>query len=117
MALEFAKRKPRDVVFADDLLIEWRDGLSAHYPFFALRDACPCAACIDEISGDKVLDPKSIHRDIHIRKAEYVGNYALRFDWSDGHTSGIYSFRFLREFYELAMEEGGFPEGPPGEGA
>ena len=55
---------------------------------------------VDELTGKKVLDPSSIPADIHIRKAEYVGQYAIRFDWSDGHESGIYAFRFLRELAE-----------------
>ena len=112
MALEINKRKPRDVVYADDLTIEWRDGIVSHFPFFALRDACPCAACIDELTGKKVLDSNKIAKDIHIKTADYVGNYALRFDWSDGHDSGIYSFRFLRELYDMAMEQGSTPDGP-----
>ena len=31
--------------------------------------------------------------------AELVGNYAIRIDWSDGHSSGIYSWAFLRELH------------------
>ena len=112
MALNIKQRQPRDVVFHDDLTIEWRDGVVSHYPFFALRDCCPCAACIDELTGAKVLDPESIKKDIHIRSADYVGRYALRFDWSDGHDSGIYSFRFLREIFDKALEQGSTPEGP-----
>ncbi len=112
MALDIKKRKPRDIVFAEDLTIEWRDGVISHYPFFALRDACPCASCIDEMSGEKVLDPKQISPDIHIRSADYVGQYAIRIVWSDGHDTGIYAFRFLREFFDMTMEQGGFPGGP-----
>ena len=112
MALGIAKRKPRDVVYAEDLTIEWRDGLVAHYPFFFLRDVCPCASCIDEISGEKVLDPKKIPEDIFIRQADYVGNYALRITWSDGHDTGIYAFRFLRELFDLAMEGDADKSGP-----
>ena len=112
MALNIKQRQARDVVFADDLTVEWRDGVVSHYPFFALRDACPCAECIDELSGQKVLDPSTIQKDIYIRSADYVGRYALRFDWSDGHNSGIYSFRFLRELFDKAMEEGATPDGP-----
>ena len=29
--------------------------------------------------------------------ADLVGNYAMRIEWSDQHTSGIYSFAYLRE--------------------
>jgi DUF971 family protein len=101
MALEINKRKPRDIVFADDLTIEWKDGTVSHFPFTALRNACPCAGCIDELTGRKTLDPKSIPADIHILKSEYVGNYAIRIDWSDRHNSGIYSFRFLRDLDDL----------------
>ena len=112
MALDIKKRKPRDIVFADDLTIEWRDGVVSHYPFLALRDACPCASCVDELTGEKVLDRKTIQQDIHIRNCDYVGNYAIRIDWSDGHNTGLYAFRFLREYYEMAMEQGGSPDGP-----
>jgi DUF971 family protein len=101
MALNVNKRKPKDIVYADDLTIEWKDGAVTKFPFFALRDGCPCAACVDELTGRKTLDPKSIPTNIHILKCEYVGNYAIRIDWSDGHNSGIYSFRFLRDFYDM----------------
>ncbi len=109
MALDIAKRKPRDIVFADDLTIDWRDGVVSHYPFVALRDVCPCAGCVDEITGEKVLDSKKIPPNIFIRACEYVGNYAIRITWSDGHDSGIFSFRFLRDLHE--MSQGGSPRG------
>jgi DUF971 family protein len=35
--------------------------------------------------------------DVHPLSVEYVGEYALRFDWSDGHKTGIYPFDFLRD--------------------
>ncbi len=112
MALAIAKRKPRDVVYDDDLTIEWRDGVVGHYPYVFLRDACPCATCVDELTGEKVLDPKSIPADIRIHKADYVGNYALRIQWSDGHDTGLYAFSYLRDLLELALEQGGDERGP-----
>jgi ATP-binding protein involved in chromosome partitioning len=101
MALNLAQRRPKDIVFANDLMVEWRDGSVTRYPFVALRDACPCAGCVEELTGRKTLDPKTIKPDIHIRTCEYIGNYAIRIDWSDGHNTGIYSFRFLRDLSEL----------------
>jgi DUF971 family protein len=101
MALEFNRRKPKDIVYADNLRIEWRDGAVSTYPFKSLRESCPCAGCVDELTGRKVLDPKSIPGDIHIASCDYVGNYAIRISWSDGHNTGIYSFRFLRDLHEL----------------
>lgn len=112
MALAVSKRRPKDIVYADDLTIEWRDGVIGHYPFFHLRDACPCASCVDEMTGEKVLDPKQIAPDIHVRTADYVGNYALRLVWSDGHDSGIYAFGYLRDLLELSMEQGSDPARP-----
>ncbi|MDH4224872.1 MAG: DUF971 domain-containing protein [Deltaproteobacteria bacterium] len=99
---ELAKRKPKDILFLDNLTIEWQDGSVSRLPFFALRDGCPCAACVDEVTGKKTLDPASIPKDIHIIRAEYVGNYALRIHWSDHHNTGIYTFRMLRQMAELA---------------
>ncbi|MCH8842383.1 MAG: DUF971 domain-containing protein [SAR324 cluster bacterium] len=48
MATSIGRRKPKDVVFGDDLTIEWRDGEVSHYPFFGLRDVCPCAGCVHQ---------------------------------------------------------------------
>ncbi|HKJ00308.1 MAG TPA: DUF971 domain-containing protein [bacterium] len=112
MALAINKRRPKDIVYADDLTIHWRDDVVAHYPFFYLRDVCPCASCVNELTGEKMLDPKKIAPDVHIRKADYVGNYALRIEWSDGHDTGIYAFRFLRELLDMALEGGPEPGGP-----
>jgi DUF971 family protein len=35
-----------------------------------------------------------------------VGNYALSFTWGDSHSSGIYSFRYLRTLGEMLMAQG-----------
>lgn len=115
MALELNKRKPRDIVFADNLVIEWRDGAISHFAYAALRDACPCAACVDELTGRKTLDPKTIPADIHIQKCEYVGNYAIRIDWSDRHNTGIYSFRFLRDLHDMAKSSADGSAPAPGQ--
>ena len=42
-------------------------------------------------------DPASVPEDVHPLKLETVGRYALQIDWSDGHSTGIYPFRRLRE--------------------
>ena len=91
------KTRVEKILLADNLYILWRDGHESRYDFFALRDACPCASCIDEITGQKTLDPSSIPKDIHALSCEYVGNYAIRIRWSDGHDTGLYNFKLLRE--------------------
>lgn len=61
-----------------------------------LRLSCHCALCVEEMSGRKLLDPKTIRSDVSPRQIVSIGNYAIKFDWSDGHNSGIYSFNDLR---------------------
>ena len=91
-----------------ELLIEWSDGVEHVYEVRALRLACACAVCVDEWSGKARLDSSSVPEDVHPRHIKTVGRYALQFDWSDGHDTGIYPFARLR-----ALGEGELP-GRPG---
>ncbi|HEX7052218.1 MAG TPA: DUF971 domain-containing protein [Longimicrobiales bacterium] len=91
--------EPIDVAPTEDgarLRIRWADGHVSEYTPRHLRQQCPCAACVDEFSGRPILDPASIMPDIYPEAIRYVGRYALRFEWSDGHRTGIYPFELLR---------------------
>jgi DUF971 family protein len=80
----------------DGLQIEWdQAGHVAFYPALALRLACPCAGCVEEVSGRPLLDPGTVSRDIRPVSVALVGAYGLRVDWSDGHSTGIYTFERL----------------------
>ena len=79
------------------LAITWSDGHRSRYEVRALRLACGCARCVDEWSGEERIDAASIPADVHPLKIEPVGRYAIQIDWSDGHDTGIYPFRRLRE--------------------
>ncbi len=85
--------------------ITWSDGLTSSYPVRALRQACPCAHCIDEHTGRPLLNPASVPMDIHPVKLEAVGRYAIRIRWSDGHETGLYSFELLRQLHPRPREE------------
>jgi ATP-binding protein involved in chromosome partitioning len=80
------------------LRIEWdQAGHEAFYPARALRLACPCAACVEEMSGVPLLDPARVPLDIRPVTVALVGAYGLKVHWSDGHSTGIYTFeRLLR---------------------
>jgi DUF971 family protein len=80
-----------------ELRILWGDGASSAYAAAQLRRACPCAMCIEEMTGRRLLDPADVPDDLKLRAAEIVGSYALRFEFSDGHGSGIYTFERLRK--------------------
>jgi DUF971 family protein len=90
---------PRTVEPTEDgrrLRIVWRDGHASEYTPRQLRLACPCAGCVDEYTGRPLLDPASVEEGINPVAIQYVGRYALRFTWPDGHDTGIYPFDLLR---------------------
>ena len=88
--------------------ITWSDGHSSHYDFAFLRDECPCATCNDERARKDAFasagpassaapsfrcsSPKPT-----ARSANAVGNYAINIVFSDGHSTGIYSYDHLRQ--------------------
>lgn len=78
------------------LMITWEDGHVSEYGFRYLRQLCPCAECLDEVTGEKRLDPESVPLDLEGLKVAKVGNYALNFSFSDNHATGIYHFELLR---------------------
>ncbi len=79
-----------------DVKIRWQDGHESIYPARTLRLACPCAGCVDEVTGRRRLIARSVPEDVHPLKIEAVGRYAITIRWSDGHRTGIYAFNLLR---------------------
>ena len=96
--------EPREIKQEDDftLRITWADDKQCIYKSANLRRFCPCAQCVNEWTGERVLKPESIGEEIEIRNLSLVGRYAINFRWSDGHETGIYSFRYLRELCDPA---------------
>ena len=79
------------------LQIRWSDGRIGRHSFIALRGACTCAQCVDEVTGRRLLDPATIPADLSLQQMQLVGNYALRIHWSDGHSTGLYTWDLLRQ--------------------
>ena len=86
--------------------IDWKDGHHSSWSFPWLRNACPCATCHEErdAAGRQPGEPLP-KADTLLPMYEPpprptavtpVGRYAISFTWSDGHSSGIYSWDFLR---------------------
>jgi len=90
----------------EGLEIEWKDGHRSRWNFAWLRSACPCATCHEEreAQGREPGDPKPkpatllpmYEAPARPESASPVGNYAISFKWNDGHSSGIYSWDYLR---------------------
>jgi DUF971 family protein len=77
--------------------IEWSDGAKTVYSPAELRGICPCAQCVDEVTGRRVNDPGSAPADLTQSNLHMIGNYAISMQFSDGHHTGIYTFKFLRD--------------------
>ncbi len=98
--------------FSDTVLrILWNDGHESLYLYNDLRDACPCAICNEfrkEEEEKKAEDSDKTKRAfkkkilnvlrerIYPEEIQTVGSYAISFEWSDAHKTGIYTFEFLR---------------------
>ena len=79
------------------ITIEWSDGTESTFSGRTLRLACPCAGCVNEWTGEKILREEAVPADVDFSHVTLVGRYALNFHFSDGHETGIYSFKYLRE--------------------
>lgn len=77
--------------------VTWNDGHFSSYPSWYLRENCPCASCVEEFTGQRKIVPGSIPATLQRLDVEAVGNYALNFRWSDSHSTGIYTFDYLRQ--------------------
>jgi DUF971 family protein len=98
-----ARYRPDEIAPTEDgarLGIVWGDGVAFEYEPRLLRQRCPCAGCVDEMTGIRTLRPESVPAGIYPEAIHYVGRYALQFVWSDGHSTGIYTFEYLRRLAE-----------------
>jgi ATP-binding protein involved in chromosome partitioning len=99
------KPRPKHIEPTEDgqrLRIVWRDDHVSEYEPRALRLACPCATCVDEFTGRPLLDPATVPEDIKPVKIEYVGRYALKLTWPDGHDTGYHTWQLLRSLCPCA---------------
>ena len=81
---------------------EWNDGSRGACGIRELRLACPCALCVDEHTGEKLLDESTVGNDITLVKVQSIGRYAAGLTFSDGHNSGIYPYDKLKELTKNA---------------
>ena len=72
--------------------VTWDDGHVGEYPREYLRGYCPCALC--QGHSGKISFVEGVTSGL--REISAVGNYAIQFAWEDGHSTGIYTFEYLR---------------------
>ncbi|MDH4098666.1 MAG: DUF971 domain-containing protein, partial [Nitrospira sp.] len=70
--------EPRDMEWLDKgvLGIQWNDGHNSVYPVRYLRQHCPCAACVDEWTGERRLKGEDVPLLIMLQDIQAVGRYA-----------------------------------------
>ena len=99
--MERANSNPRhvDISLSRGVEIAWTDGHASLYPLDYLRRNCPCATCrAGAQSPPEPPNPFPMYKPApRLTNAESVGRYAVRLFWSDGHSTGLYSFDYLRE--------------------
>ena len=83
---------------SDDVItIVWSDGHESLYFADHLRENCPCAVCGEDESQNE--SPfKIMGQDkgkIQFSGWNKVGLYAVAFQFTDGHTTGIYPYELL----------------------
>ena len=79
------------------LQLSWDDGRGLELSARLLRQQCPCATCVDEWTQKRTFDPALIKPDMSVTNLAPVGNYALRLQFADGHQTGIFPWKLLRE--------------------
>lgn len=90
----------------DELALSFGDGVEVYLKLDLLRRACPCAVCQGEPDAlGRVVRPKVTHGPsaFDLRRFEGVGGYAIQMFWADGHSSGIYTFDYLRRLSTLPV--------------
>ena len=98
---------PDDIqLIGSEIAIRWNDGRESFLPLEMLRRACPCAGCGGEpdVLGQVVRPGVSyVPASFRIRSYQMVGGYAWQPTWEDGHSTGLYSFDYLRRLTEAPL--------------
>lgn len=95
---------PADIqLIGPEVAIRWDDGKENFITFATLRAASPSA----EVKGERDIfgtqyggEAPRDYRGVEVTGWERIGNYAIRFEFSDGHRTGLYSYDMLRALGE-----------------
>lgn len=99
---------PTDIqLIGNEVAIKWADGVETYLPCPALRTASPSAAAKGEPDIFGRIHGAEGRKDfsgVTVLGWQVIGNYAVRFDFSDGHNSGLYSYELLRQLGDAAAQ-------------
>ena len=86
-------------LIGEELALLWADGAESFLPLERLRRACPCASCggePDVLGNISRPDVNYSDKSFELVGWQLIGGYALQPRWGDGHSTGLYSFQYLR---------------------
>lgn len=96
-------RLERIEAIGDLIALRWQDGVEHYIPMERLRAWSPSAENTGErdLLGNQIggTDQKEFP-GVTVKSWRTVGGYALQFDFSDGHNTGLYSWEYLRALGE-----------------
>lgn len=97
----------RDIRQANErtLAIVWTDGREDRFDSVMLRRQCPCAACVDEHTGVRQLKASDVPDSVRPRRIQSVGSYAMQIFFDDGHSTGFFTFPYLRELASVPPKQ------------
>lgn len=80
------------------LRITWADGHVTSYDLAQIRRSCACAVCNDlRGRGETIWPAPGAPEPLDVLDAKLIGAYGVSFHWNDGHQTGIYTWRVLRD--------------------
>ena len=93
-----------DIVRDRSVTVTFADDEVAEYPVAMLRAACPCASCRGWRERGELAWPRpAIPDTVTIAHAELTGAWGLSIDWDDGHSTGIYAWSVLRDWWDRGL--------------
>jgi DUF971 family protein len=79
------------------LLIKWDDNSESKIGLQKMRKLCPCASCFtNRENQSKSYIPLLLTNQFAVAGMEVIGSYAIQISWKDGHDTGIYEYRLLK---------------------
>ena len=100
------------------LTIEWADGSSSYYSIAYLRRMSP-SADMRQLRDEMGKNPLAVLPSrsggpgpLTATDAELVGHYAIKIRFSDGHDTGIYTWKYLRDIDGDTGKTGSRPGNP-----
>lgn len=97
-------KSPKDIqIIGTEIAILWQDGVEDYFPMAFLREFSPSAENMGELD---ILgnvhggNPGVKYPNITVTGWEFMGNYALRFEFDDGHATGLFSYDYLETLRE-----------------